>query len=88
LNILFRILLCLQYSMNLTLLLNFQIKEICTGVQYTLAKHLCERIQRGIEYTERWVRDYSNMIKFWTVNIRCKMFHSSLRQTSWLSNSI
>jgi hypothetical protein len=31
-------------------------------VQYTLAKHLCERIQRGIEYTQRWVRDYFAII--------------------------
>jgi len=29
-----------------------QTQEICAGVQHALTKHLCERLQRGIEYVE------------------------------------
>jgi len=29
-----------------------QVREVCAGIQYSVTKHLCERLQRAIEYVE------------------------------------
>ena len=31
---------------------------MCAGLQYAVSKHLCQRLQRGIEFTEYKVRHY------------------------------
>ena len=28
------------------------VEEVCAGLQYTITKHLCERVQRGVEFLE------------------------------------